>query len=108
MGKQEWKKLGDEKNNQKSLKRELLETKVWIKQKKNKAGERTYGGTQPQATGILPLLWDNLKRHDQLFLLSHEKVLFKRLNQRSQKKSFGWNKFNQFLFKLSMVTSKLM
>ncbi|WP_044664103.1 hypothetical protein, partial [Syntrophaceticus schinkii] len=59
--------------------------------------------------GKLPLLWYNrqMLRCCIKFLYEVEKLLFKWLNRRSQRKSFDWEKFRLFLKKFPLPTPRI-
>ena len=87
----------------------LKKVTLWIKQERNKRplkeiwksfcskerGHVQYYGVSHNIESV------------QTFLFQGGKIMFKWLNRRSQKKSFTWEQFNQFVQKKPMPTAKI-
>ncbi len=96
------------KTNRKKFKTSLLKCKEWLKRNRNMPAPTLMGKLRVKLLGYDRHygITDNIKALYR-FHYEVEKLLFKWLNRRSQRKSFDWSKFQKFLDKFPLPRPRI-
>ena len=96
------------KTSRKKYKASLLKCKEWIKQNRNLPAVELVKGLKKKLVGYYHYygITDNYRAME-MFRTETEKMLYKWMNRRSQRKSFGWEKFRLFMKKMPLPQPKI-
>lgn len=96
------------KTSRKKYKASLLKCKEWIKQNRNLPAVELVKGLKSKLVGYYHYygITDNYRAME-MFRTETEKMLYKWMNRRSQRKSFGWEKFRIFMEKMPLPQPKI-